>query len=53
MAMFLALTNTKGTSSMKLRRDLGIRQPRAWFMLHRIREAMRAMDADDAMSGPV
>ena len=53
IALFLVLTNAKGTSSMKLHRTLGIRQPSAWFMLHRIREAMRTMAQDDAMSGPV
>ena len=50
-AIYLAVTNLKGVSSMKLHRDLGISQKAAWFMLHRIREAL----ADDArdFSGPV
>lgn len=38
-AIYLELTNPKGVSSMRLHRDLGIRQATAWFMLHRIREA--------------
>ena len=38
-AIYLELTNLKGVSSMKLHRDLGVRQATAWFMLHRIREA--------------
>ena len=38
-AIYLELTNLKGVSSMKLHRDLGISQPAAWFVLHRIREA--------------
>ena len=53
IVLFLVLTNTKGISSMKLHRDLGIRQPSAWFMLHRIREAMRTMANDDSMPGTV
>ncbi len=38
-AIYLELTSLKGVSSMKLHRDLGVRQATAWFMLHRIREA--------------
>lgn len=38
LALYL-LTNIKGTSSMKLHRDLGITQKSAWFLAHRIREA--------------
>ena len=38
-AIYMCLTNLKGVSSMKLHRDLGVSQPTAWFMLHRIREA--------------
>ena len=50
-AIFLEMTSLKGVSSMKLHRDLGVRQATAWFMLHRIREAF----ADVAMmfQGPV
>ena len=51
-AIYLELTNLKGVSSMKLHRDLGIRQATAWFMLHhRIREAFE--DVSGAFSGPV
>ena len=38
-ALYLMATNLKGTSSMHLRRDLGITQKSAWFMAHRIRMA--------------
>lgn len=41
----------KGVSSMQLHRDLGISQPAAWFLLHRIREAFR--DLAVAFEGPV
>ena len=47
-ALYLHLTNLKGVSSVKLGRDIGVRQPAAWFMLHRIR---KAFDNDD-FSGP-
>ena len=39
IAIYLCLTSLKSVSSMKLHRDLGVSQPTAWFMLHRIREA--------------
>ncbi len=39
LAIYILTTNIKGTSSMKLHRDLGITQKAAWFMAHRIREA--------------
>ena len=50
-AIYLEMTSLKGVSSVKLGRDLKIRQASAWFMLHRIREAF----ADVAMvfAGPV
>jgi len=50
-AIYLEMTNLKGVSSMKLHRDLGIRQSSAWFMLHRIREAFA--DMAEEFSGPV
>ena len=55
IAMYQIMTNAKGISSMKLHRDLGIKQPTAWFMIHRIREAWHAAAeaAVEAMSGPV
>ena len=39
IAIYLCLTSLKSVSSMKLRRDIGVTQSTAWFMLHRIREA--------------
>ena len=50
-AIYLELTSLKGVSSMKLHRDLGIRQATAWFMLHRIREAF--VDIAVQFDGPV
>ena len=49
--IFLIATSLKGISSMKLHRELGVTQKTAWFMAHRIREAMQA--DDDLMRGPV
>ena len=39
IAIYLCLTSLKSVSSMKLHRDIGVSQPTAWYMLHRIREA--------------
>ena len=38
VAIYILTTGIKGTSSMKLHRDLGITQKAAWHMGHRIRE---------------
>ena len=50
-AIYLEMTSLKGVSSMKLHRDLNIRQATAWFMLHRIREAFA--DVRMVFAGPV
>lgn len=52
LALFLVSTNLKGESSMKLHRDLGITQKTAWFLAHRIREAL-SRDSTVSYSGPV
>lgn len=38
--IYLMMTNLKGVSSMKIHRELNITQKSAWYMMHRIREAM-------------
>ncbi len=48
------LTNTKnGTSSCELARALGVTQKTAWFMLHRVREAMGTGEYAEKLSGYV
>ena len=51
IAFFLFATNLKSVSSMKLHRDLGIRQASAWYMAHRIRKMWSA--EDDKFAGAV
>lgn len=51
LAFYLMTTGIKGTSSMKLHRDLGITQKSAWHLAHRIRETWT--DNTLAFSGPV
>ena len=50
-AIYLEMTSLKGVSSMKIHRDLGVSQPTAWFMLHRIREAFAGVAM--TFEGPV
>jgi transposase-like protein len=53
MCAFWMICNCKnGVSSMEIHRALGITQKSAWFMLHRIREAMKE-DGRDPLSGVV
>lgn len=49
IAIYLCLTSLESVSSMKLHRDIGVSQPTAWFMLHRIREAW-SHDTDGGFS---
>ncbi len=51
IATYLLSTGIKGTSSMKLHRDLGITQKTAWHLAHRIRESWRKQA--DPFGGPV
>jgi transposase-like protein len=39
--MYLIASHKKGISSVQLAKDLGVTQKTAWFMLHRIREALK------------
>ena len=53
ISIYLCLTSLKSVASMKLSRDIGVSQPTAWFMLHRIREAWAGGNGDGDYSGPV
>ena len=50
-AFYLMSTGIKGTSSMKLHRDLGITQKTAWHLAHSIRETWA--DNTPSFAGPV
>ena len=52
IAVYILTTNIKGTSSMKLHRDLGITQKSAWHLAHRIREGWKDY-SDVEFAGPV
>ena len=52
MAIYLATSHKKGISSCQLARDIKVTQKTAWFMLHRIREAITD-SRDTQLSGVV
>jgi len=52
-AMWLIVNCKNGISSYEIARDLKVCQKTAWFMLHRIREAMKAGSFDKKLCGVV
>ena len=51
LAIFLLSASKKGMSALQLSRMLGVSYKSTWFMMHRIREAMRD-GAPDPLGGP-
>ena len=51
MGFYLMASSKKGVSSHQLHRSLGISYEAAWFMSHRIREAMRSGSFAGPMGG--
>ena len=51
LAIYIFTTGIKGTSSMKLHRDLKVTQKTAWYLAHRIRETWE--DDRPEFTGPV
>ena len=52
IAIYMMTTGIKGTSNMKIYRELGIRQATAWFLMQRIREGFLE-GCDKPFPGPV
>jgi transposase-like protein len=50
-ALYLLSCSSKGLSSITLAKQIGVRQATAWFMLHRIREAI--INAPETLTGQV
>jgi transposase-like protein len=53
MAIHLMTSSKKGISSHQIARELGITQKSAWFLCHRIREAMRQEPMAGLLSGQI
>jgi transposase-like protein len=51
-ALFLLTASKKGVSAHQIHRSLGISYKSSWFMMHRLREAMRAGGLLPPMGGP-
>ncbi|MGD0050781.1 MAG: IS1595 family transposase [Vulcanimicrobiaceae bacterium] len=51
--IWLLASNRNGISSLELSRALKVTQKTAWFMLHRVRAAMRDGDFEEPLSGEV
>lgn len=51
-AVYLLCASKKGMSSLQLKRMLGVTYKTAWFMTHRIREAMTSYQIGKLMGGP-
>ena len=52
IAIYILTTGIKGTSSMKLHRDLKVSQKTAWFLAHRIRETWNKNNRMKPFEGP-
>ena len=53
IAAYLLTAHKKGISSCQLAKDIGVTQKTAWFMLHRLKFAMREKSFDAPMTGVV
>src|SRR5437660_6601294 len=53
MALHLMTSSKKGISSLQMSREVGITHKSAWFMTHRIREAMIDARAAGSLGGTV
>lgn len=51
IAYYLASTNLKGVSSLKLGRDLGVTQRTAWMMMHKVRQGWLEANTGEKLSG--
>ena len=52
-AIYLMCASKKGVSAHQIHRMLKISYEAAWFMCHRVREAMKSDDGDNTLSGVV
>jgi transposase-like protein len=53
MAIYLITAHKKGISSVQLGKDIEVTQKTAWFMLHRIRYAVRTKEFGKKLTGTV
>jgi transposase-like protein len=51
-AFYMMCSSKKGISAHQIRRSLGVQMKTAWFMAHRVREAMKAGGLQAKLGGP-
>lgn len=51
MALFLMSASKNGVAAYELHRTLGVTNETAWFMMHRLREAMKRGELAETMTG--
>ena len=52
-AIYIFTAHKKGISSIQLSKDIGVTQKTAWFMLHRIRHAVRTQSLETPLTGVI
>jgi transposase-like protein len=53
MAIYLITAHKKGISSLQLSKDIGITQKSAWFLAHRLREAVKSKAFNEPLKNTV
>jgi transposase-like protein len=53
MAIYLLMAHKKGISSVQLAKDISVTQRTAWFMLHRIRHAVKTKSFEKKLTGTI
>ena len=53
MALYVMASSKNGVAAFELHRTLGVTNKTAWFMLHRIREAMARGELAESMTGTI
>lgn len=53
MALYMMASSKNGVAAFELHRTLGVTNKTAWFMLHRIREAMKRGELAETMTGTI
>ncbi|MCH9028059.1 MAG: IS1595 family transposase, partial [Bacteroidetes bacterium] len=53
MTIYILTAHKKGISSLQLSKDINVTQKTAWFMLHRIRFAVKQKSFDKPLSGTI
>lgn len=53
MALYMMASSKNGVAAYEVHRTLGVTNKTAWFLLHRIREAMKRGELAESMKGTI